>query len=444
MRIRTSALLAMILIPLLYLIPGRLSQAIYHPDIEVFEDSGEIRQKNEPHPLLPKAEIRDFIDPQRVLNPTADHFTVTAGNDRFTVKTTLDMELQQYLLDLIDPSHARYIGIVAMSPRTGALKALVSFDRDDPANNACLDSRFPAASIFKIVTAAAAIEKCGMNPASEIAYTGRKYTLYKSQLKKGSRSWSHRLSLKDSFAQSVNPVFGKLGIHYVGKNALESYAEAFGFNRSIEFEIPIAPSSIAISEEPYHWAEIASGFNRQTTISPLHGALMVAAILNRGRLVEPAFIEQVKDDRGNTIYKRQPTFLNQAITPDASDLLFNLMEETVKTGTCRKSFRGMDNDPVLSKLRIGGKTGSINERGGPYRRYDWFVGFAEEKKGSEKLVISAVVAHEKYIGLKSRYYARKLFETHFRRYFHAKAAAEKETTSRGSGEKAPAPASPQT
>ena len=92
---------------------------------------------------------------------------------------------------------------------------MVSFDKGDASNNTCTDNMFPAASVFKIVTAAAAIEKYQFDPDTPLTYNGRKYTLYRSQLKENRTKWTHEISLKDSFAQSVNPVFGKIGALYL-------------------------------------------------------------------------------------------------------------------------------------------------------------------------------------------------------------------------------------
>ncbi|MCP6769290.1 penicillin-binding transpeptidase domain-containing protein, partial [Klebsiella pneumoniae] len=70
-----------------------------------------------------------------------------------------------------------------MNPANGKILSMVSYDRENPDNNTCISNRFPAASIFKIVTAAAAIEKCGFNSESEISFVGGKHTLYKSQIR---------------------------------------------------------------------------------------------------------------------------------------------------------------------------------------------------------------------------------------------------------------------
>ena len=289
-------------------------------------------------------------------------------------------------------------------------------DKTDPSNNPCVDSRFPAASIFKIVTASAVVEKCGFQPGSKLSYNGRKHTLYKSQLKDRRNRYTNRITFRDSFAQSVNPVFGKIGAHYLGKNTLEKYAEAFDFNKNINFEIEIAPSFVDLSDEPYQWAEIACGFNNKTKISPLHGAMMASAIINQGSIMEPTVVDQIIDEKGKIIYRNRLVTINQAITPKASNILNQLMATTIRSGTGKKAFRGYRKDKILSKLNIGGKTGSIDNKSHD-ARYDWFVGFAEQKDGPRKIAVSVIVAHEKYIGLRAGYYARIAIKKYFFNYF---------------------------
>jgi cell division protein FtsI/penicillin-binding protein 2 len=303
-----------------------------------------------------------------------------------------------------------------MDATTGKILSMVGYDKTDPRNNPCTDNRFPAASVFKIITAAAALEACGFDPSSTFTYNGRKYTLYKYQLKDRENRYTRKITLRDSFAQSINPVFGKIGSRDLGKPTLEKYAEAFGFNRHIDSEFPISPSSVSISDEPYELAEIACGFNRETTLSPLHGVLMAAAILNDGKMIAPAIVEKVADENGRILYQSHLTELNQVISPDASQDILELMQATVQSGTSKKAFRGYRKDRILSKLIIGGKTGSIFNKPRD-ARIDWFVGFAKEKQGTEKLAISVVVAHEKYIGIRASRYARMAIQHYFKNYY---------------------------
>jgi len=109
-------------------------------------------------------------------------------------------------------------------------------------------------------------------------------------------------------------------------------------------------------------------------------------------------------------------------------ILQNMMVTTVTAGTLRKAFKGHRRDKVLSKLYIGGKTGSIDNQSHD-ARFDWFVGFAREKKGSAKIVLSVFVAHEKYIGHRASYYARQAIKAYFSHYYAAqKTALKKQPT----------------
>ncbi|MFO7554059.1 MAG: penicillin-binding transpeptidase domain-containing protein [Desulfobacterales bacterium] len=365
---------------------------------------------------IDKKTAQRLLNPASFINLKEKSFDVVSDNGKLKVETSIDIRLQNYLLSKLNTSNARYIGIVAMDPMTGKILSMVSYDKTNPSNNPCIESKFPAASIFKIVTASAAIEKYGFSPNHIFTYNGMKHTLYKSQLKDRKNRYTNRVKFEDAFAQSVNPVFGKIGANYLGRGTLEEYAKAFGFNRDINFELYVDPSCISVSDKPYHCAEIASGFNKQTIMSPLHGAMMASAIINNGRLLEPTIVDQIMNEKGRIIYQNESITMNQAIDPNASETLSRLMQTTISNGTARKSFRRYQKDNVLSKLNIGGKTGSIDNQSHD-ARYDWFVGFAEEKRGQGKIALSVIVAHEKYIGLRASYYARLVMQAYFKDYF---------------------------
>ena len=366
--------------------------------------------------FIDKSRVRDLLKSISFVNLKNKSFDFFSDGRKFRIDTSLDIKLQEFLIKKLDLDNSRYIGIVCMDPATGKVLSMVGFDKTDSTNNPCVDNRFPAASIFKIVTASAVVEKCGFQPGSKLLYNGRKHTLYKSQLKDRRNRYTNKITFQDSFAQSVNPVFGKIGAHYLGKNTLEKYAEAFDFNKNIDFEIEIAPSFVNLSDEPYQWAEIACGFNNKTKISPLHGAMMASAIINQGSIMEPTVVDQIIDEKGKIIYRNRLVTINQAITPKASNVLNQLMATTIRSGTGKKAFRGYRKDKILSKLNIGGKTGSIDNKSHD-ARYDWFVGFAEQKDGPQKIAVSVIVAHEKYIGLRASYYARIAMKKYFRSYF---------------------------
>lgn len=372
-----------------------------------------------------KKDVQILLQNLRLEDLSAKNLVLPIKDHQIHIETSIDPDLQNHLIEAMDRKNSRYIGIVVMQADTGRILALTGFNKKKPDVNPCTQCIFPAASIFKIVTAAAAVDHCGFNANTTMRFNGYKHTLYKNQLKERNNRYTNRLPFKDAFAQSVNPVFGKLGKIYLGKNVLEEYAIAFGFNQPIHFELPVAPSRIHINNKPYHWAEIASGFNNETAISPVHGAMMVSAVLNKGRMVAPTIVDRIEDHSGRLLYQSQTTWRGRAMTSRASGVLASLMETTIRSGTGRKTFRNHKRHRVLSKLRIGGKTGNIFNRSHD-ARFDWFIGYAEEKKGSGRLVFAALVAHEEYIGVRATQYAR-IAMTHYFKSHIAQHDGKKQT-----------------
>ena len=379
--------------------------------------------------LIEKGDVRILLDDGKPLN-SFDHqpIQITFDGRPYQVQTSVDLDLQQYLIGKMDRVNSRYIGIVVMAPDTGRILAMAGFNKVEPGQNPCLVADYPAASLFKIVTAAAAVEKKGYSAGTRLKYNGYKHTLYKKQLTEKTNRYTNSISLQKAFAESVNPVFGKLGALYLDQQTLQEFGERFAFNRDIGFELPCANSALAVDDDNYHRAEIASGFNRQTRISPLHGAVIVSAVINDGKPAEPTLIDQILDETGKPIYLSTPHFLPAAVSAKTAGELAKLMTATVSSGTARKPFRGHTRSKVLSRLTLGGKTGSISNRAHD-ARFDWFAGFAMEKKGKASLVVSVMVAHEEYIGTRAGQYARMAIEHYFKDYFARQAEAAKDSSS---------------
>ncbi|MCP3873222.1 MAG: PbpA [Desulfobacteraceae bacterium] len=346
-------------------------------------------------------------------------FFVDTPEQSYKITTSIDIYLQDFLISLMNRTKKlkrgkpQRIALVVMEADSGKIIAMTGFDLENPDANPCIDADYPAASIFKIVTAAAAIESLGYTPQTQLYFNGNKYTLYKRQLKDVKNKYSYKISFSRAFAESVNPVFGKIGKNYLGKKRLESYADAFGFNQIIESELPFISGSFETNSSEYHLAELGCGFNTDTTISPMFGAMLTAAVVNSGDLMLPSIVEHVTDSDGEIIYKNQKSTYKSAIRPKTAATMIKLMEKTIQRGTARKSFRGASKDTVLSKLVIGGKTGSLYNRGHTVK-YDWFTGFGKEKRGNKKIAISIVVGHRKYIGTRATTYAKMILKQYFK------------------------------
>ncbi len=346
-------------------------------------------------------------------------FQVDTPEDKFNIVTSIDTSLQEYLLSLITQmkqltrGKPQRIAFVVMEPDTGKIIAMTGYDLDKPQSNPCIESDFPAASVFKIVTASAAVETLGYDPETQLYFSGNKYTLYKGQVKDGNNKRSCQISFSSAFAESINPVFGKIGKNFLGKEKLESYANAFGFNQTVHSELPFISGTFETNNNEFHMAELGSGYNYDTTISPVFGAMLISAVVNKGKAMMPTLVEHVSDSDGDIIYKSKPATYKSAITPKTAETMMQIMQKTITMGTARKSFRNASKDPVLSKLVMGGKTGSLNNREHTIK-YDWFTGFGKEKNGNKKIAMAIVVGHGEYIGTKSSAYGNMILKQYFK------------------------------
>jgi cell division protein FtsI/penicillin-binding protein 2 len=415
----------LLLLCILILLTHGLFRLLDRKHISIYNTASPISEDQQITPVT--LEHRDIIQRLMVVNSTTKKFGITTGDLDYEITTSLMPALQEYIIDRIDRKNSLYFGFVIMEPDTGRILSMVSHDRLDPENNVCANADFPAASIFKIVTAAAAIETKNYQPHTPMTFNGNQYTLYKNQLTRTRNRYSSTISFANAFAKSINPVFGNIGMHDLGKTDLEAYGEAFGFNLSPQFEICMDPSRLIIKDEPYNWAEIASGFNRTTMLSPVHGALIIGVILNDGRWVDPRLIDAIRSGN-DMVYRGHPNNERRVIQPQTAASLKKMLEATVKSGTAAKTFRGVSRDKILSRLTIGGKTGSINDRPDYSIRYDWFTGFAEKKDGSQKIAVSVIVAHKDFIGTRAAQYARMGIKKYYEIKKHESESASSDKT----------------
>ena len=383
----------------------------------------EITQQPVPSPeteKFSKEKLSSIISKTDVSKTDKNIFHVDTPEAGFKIFTSIDSSLQEYLLSLISQmkqltrGKPQRIAFVVMEPDTGKIIAMTGYDLNKPETNPCLESDYPAASIFKIVTAAAAVETLGYDPETQLYFNGNKYTLYKRQVQDGNNKHAFQISFSSAFAESVNPVFGKIGKNRLGKEKLESYANAFGFNQLIHSELPFISGNFETDSNEFHLAELGSGYNYDTTISPVFGAMLISAVVNKGQVMMPTLVEQVADSDGRVIYKGEPATYKFAITPKTADTMMQIMQKTITTGTARKSFRGASKDPILSKLIMGGKTGSLHNREHTIK-YDWFTGFGKEKNGNKKIAMAIVVGHGQYIGTKSSAYGNMILKQYFKK-----------------------------
>ncbi|MHC4105189.1 MAG: penicillin-binding transpeptidase domain-containing protein, partial [Planctomycetota bacterium] len=158
-------------------------------------------------------------------------FALEKDGIRFRIETTLDIDLQKYIDRLLRHSRTLQAAVVVLDPFDGRILAMTSRDTNGNGDNLCLKAEFPAASLIKIISTAAALEKAGYTPDKSLFYEGSKHTLYRFQLRESIGAHRARTNLRKAFATSNNSVFGKIGIYALGQEVIDEYAEKFFFNR---------------------------------------------------------------------------------------------------------------------------------------------------------------------------------------------------------------------
>jgi cell division protein FtsI/penicillin-binding protein 2 len=329
------------------------------------------------------------------------------------VEYTLNAILQKEADKLLLKYKPDYAAIVAMDPNTGRVLAMSSFTKgDDTENNLALRASFPAASVFKLVTATAALDKKKVEPDQRIAFNGGNHTLYrKNVLSEKINRWTRFISFKEAFARSINAVFARVGIQYLSPEDLEDYAQRYGFNKLFATDMPIEVGHLMVpKDDDFKIAEVASGYNRINKMSPVQGAMMAAAVAADGVIRTPYIVDNLVDESGETVYRAAPHPGQVIFSKDTAEKVQILMGETVHRGTSRKSFREFLRNRKLAEVEVGGKTGSLLGEE-PKGKCDWFVGYA--RNDSQKIAIAAITVNRERWQVKSTYLAQSMMQKFF-------------------------------
>ncbi|OFZ28751.1 MAG: penicillin-binding protein [Bdellovibrionales bacterium RIFCSPHIGHO2_01_FULL_40_29] len=358
--------------------------------------------------------------------PESGDFAPDGESEKRNLKInyTFDQELQKESETLLKRYKPDYAAIFMMDAKTGKILAMSSFEKaNSQGSNLNLRATFPAASIFKIITASAAVDKAGVSPEHRIGFNGGNYTLYKKNvLSDKVNKWTRFITLKEAFARSINTAFGRLSLENLEPHDLKEYAQRFMFNQTIptDFEVETSQATIP-TEKGFAMTEVASGFNRFNTLSPVHGAMIAASVINDGKMIVPYLVESLEDSNSEKIYQAKVLERGQILRPESAEKVRQMMEQTVLSGTSRKTFRKLVRDKKFKEVEMGGKTGhftGMNPRG----RTDWFVGYATDQ--DDKIAIAAVTVNIRKWTVKSSALGEMMFRKYFKERLEEKRAAK--------------------
>jgi cell division protein FtsI/penicillin-binding protein 2 len=247
-----------------------------------------------------------------------------------------------------------YGAFVAIETDTGRLVTVSEWSSGGQVPHPATTAAFPAASVFKMVTASALLES-GVRPGTSVCYHGGMHALDESNIK-DSKADRACQSLSGAFAHSTNAVFGKLAVRHLDGDRLVRQAERLGFNRALTVGDLRTESRVSRPTGALAIARMAAGFVN-STLSPLHAAVM-AAIVATGRVPSGVSMEGAAG----------ATVLDARVVGE----LREMMTRTSSEGTAAKylaTLAGRAGGPIAVK------TGTLVSRDGSGLLNTWMVGY---------------------------------------------------------------------
>ena len=284
--------------------------------------------------------------------------------------------------------------VVAMEPKTGKVRVMVSepeydpnlipsdigqLNRDprQPLLNRTTQELYPPGSTFKVVTATAALDSGKLTPDTVIDGSSPK-TISGVPLENAGGESFGPISATDALTNSVNTYWAQVG-ERIGRETLVEYMKRYGFYADPKLDYPDTqkiPSGIINGDGDYvtdgfdvgRVAIGQGGLEGEVRAGPLQMAEVAAAVGNRGRLMKPQLTDRIVQKDGRVKERIQPDLQSVVMKPETADELANMMSRVVEEGTGTAA--------ALAGIRVAGKTGTAET--GPNREFTqaWFICFA--------------------------------------------------------------------
>jgi peptidoglycan glycosyltransferase len=338
------------------------------------------------------------------------------------VVTTIDPDLQRAAAQALGGQPG---AVAALDPRTGDVLAMwgnpsfdpnllssqdsevmrdawraLNNDPDRPLLSRANDELFPPGSTFKLITAAAALEN-GFGPDStwpnppelDLPLTEGTIENFGGSHCVGGAS---QITLAQAFQISCNVTFGEVGLR-LGAERLAAQARAFGFcatdppgqteclEPTIPFAIPFATGRFPVPEyfEQNDPLVAISAIGQDNDLAnPMQMALVASSIANRGIMMQPRLVTEIRDPQGRVIETFEPREYGRPISANSAEALRQMMVSVVDGGTGTAA--------QISGVTVAGKTGTA-QHGDGVAPHAWFVSFAPAGPGDVPRIAVAVI-----------------------------------------------------
>jgi len=289
---------------------------------------------------------------------------VPGGSGEMRLRYTLHPELSDAVWKALERGRFDLAHVVVMDPATGAVLAYASTDpvRFPP------DKTYPAASLVKVITAAATLDRAPQAAHETCHFVGSPWRLTRDRLR--SPKGGNEADMRKALATSNNQCFARWAVHRVGPNAMLGAIDRFGMLTAPALGHPGGHADAPGDELAL--GELGSGLDG-LAITPLHAAQLASTLVD-GRLVKPRWVAGAWNTEGQRVAVPGGEGARQVLTPALAAQLRSWLVDTTVRGTARRAFRTR-RGPLLPGIPVAGKTGSLNGTD-PKGHYEWFIGVA--------------------------------------------------------------------
>lgn len=355
---------------------------------------------------------------------------------------TLDANLQKAAEEALEEQIVltRQIGypakggaVVVLDVKTGGVRALVSkpsFDPnifvggitsrdwnkllnnpDNPLNNRVIQNAYPPGSVFKVVTAAAALD-LGLTTPAEIFDDRGVYVLYGWTFYGAEQTALGRLNIVDAIAKSSDPTFYELA-RRMGPDRLASYALTFGYGSltgiklqgEVTGNVPTEEWKQATYNEGWYPGEtliagIGQGYYLAT---PLQQAMSLMAVANGGVVYRPMLVDKIlRPDGAPEVVLRPEVLRTVYLRPEIWQIIRQGLEAVTTRGTAAIVFQGYNR-------KVAGKTGSAET--GRETIHSWFACYAPAD--NPEIVVAALIEDAGEGAVSAAPLVRRVLEVYF-------------------------------
>ncbi len=217
--------------------------------------------------------------------------------------------------------------------------------------NKAISDPYEPGSVFKILTAAAAMEEHVVSD-SDTFYCDGSHTVAGETIKCWKIGGHGSQTFVEALMHSCNPAFMTIG-ERLGVEKFYEYFELFGLLEPTGIDLPGESGSIMHDPDTMSIVNLASSSMGQSfKITPIQLITAICGVLNDGNLMRPYIVSQVLDEQGSVIESTEPEVVRQVVSKETSDELALMLEQVVcgEGGSGKLAYR--------PGYRIGGKTGT--------------------------------------------------------------------------------------